>query len=581
MSGWQALVGGHGERASRPILRKSGEAGGVIPTVSQMPFLRSPPFPGVAPAVAAISVAAGPDTSAISDELLADIAKARVGGDYWACRPQDVRVVARAGITIAAQACTGLVMQQIGILPAMAADGGADRQEGVPMGRLLPASCDPWALVAGARSVHALPDDDLAIVAGLLGVAVFGPDLLPISADRLRAAARTRLSAAHYRDCFTGEPIDAARAVDLLADWRRHIDGNRGIAAASGMAFWKREAIQHFLWDGLASPPFLSAARGLARARRQGGALAVWPSRVPPTTAADAAAMGVEMARVEDGFLRSRGLGAALHPPGSVVIDRTGIYYNARAASDLETLLATHDFPAALVDRARALRMRVCATGVTKYGPEAGDMIALPAGRRTVLAVGQVDDDMSVQLGGAGVGGNLDFLARVRRAEPDAWIVYRPHPDVQAGHRKGHLSDAVVLAHADAIDAGAPLMALVQAVDEVHVLSSLTGFEALMRGRPVTVHGMPFYAGWGLTRDLARPVSRRGRKLDVDQLVAGALILYPRYLDPVTRLPCGPEVMVDRMASGSTPPMTWLIRLRALQGKLRRFMTLSVEFLHG
>ena len=102
-----------------------------------------------------------------------------------------------------------------------------------------------------------------------------------------------------------------------------------------------------------------------------------------------------------------------------------------------------------------------------------------------------------------------------------------------------------------------------------------------MRGRSVTVHGMPFYAGWGLTRDLAQPSVRRGRQLTVDQLVAAALILYPRYLDPVTRLPCGPEIMVDRMADGSTPPMTWLIALRALQGKFRRFMTLSAEFLHG
>jgi len=192
-----------------------------------------------------------------------------------------------------------------------------------------------------------------------------------------------------------------------------------------------------------------------------------------------------------------------------------------------------------------------------------------------------VEDDLSVRFGGAGVAGNLDFLTRVRRAEPDAWIVYRPHPDVQAGHRKGHLSDPVVLAHADAIDTGAPLMELVQAVDDVHVLSSLTGFEALMRGCAVTVHGMPFYAGWGLTRDFATAIGRRGRQLTVDQLVAAALILYPRYLDPVTRLPCGPEVMVDRMADGSTPPVTWLIRLRMLQGKLRRFMTLFAEFLHG
>ena len=78
-------------------------------------------------------------------------------------------------------------------------------------------------------------------------------------------------------------------------------------------------------------------------------------------------------------------------------------------------------------------------------------------------------------------------------------------------------------------------------------------------------------------RDAVRPALEKS----ADQLVAAALILYPRYLDPVTRLPCGPEVMVDRLGNGSTPPVNWLIRVRAIQGKLRRFMTLAAEFFHG
>ncbi|MEC3948584.1 capsular polysaccharide export protein, LipB/KpsS family [Sphingobium sp. HWE2-09] len=546
--------------------------------MTPVPFLRSPPFSGIDPATAAVSAPVGASVAAapVADEVLDLLVQARVGGDFWGHRPEGVALVVRAGVPVQGAALSGLMPEQIAILPA----SGEVRTSSVK-GRRLPAYCDPWALVAQARAVHAAPDDDIALVAGLLGVAIIDPEGVPVDPATARAALKVRLAAARYRDCFTGAPVDVAQAIAQLADWRRHLDGNRGIAAASGMAFWKREAMRHFLWDGLRAPPFLSAPRGLRQARRDGGALAIWPSRVPPAIVAEAKAGAVPVTRVEDGFLRSRGLGAALHPPGSVVVDRTGIYYDARSANDLETLLATHDFPPALVARAARLRQRVCAAGVTKYGPEAGRMIALPPGRRTVLAVGQVEDDLSVRLGGAGVAGNLDFLMRVRRAEPDAWIVYRPHPDVQAGHRKGHLPDPVVLAHADAIDTGAPLMALVQAVDDVHVLSSLTGFEALMRGCAVTVHGMPFYAGWGLTRDRATAIARRGRQLSVDQLVAGALILYPRYLDPVTRLPCGPEVMVDRMADGSTPPVTWLIRLRMLQGKLRRFMTLFAEFLHG
>lgn len=539
------------------------------------PFLRSPPFPGIAPSIAAVSrgVVNHDQPSLPSDQLLDRVAQARVGGEFWGARTAGVLLVARAGVPVARELLEGLVPEQIALLPGLP---GAR----LP-GRRLSGPVDPWSLMAEARSVHAAPDDELAIVAGLLGVPVRGPDGAVIPPESLRENARRAIAAATYRDCFSGQSTDAAAVVEQLADWRRHIDGNRGIVAASGMAYWKREAMRHFLWDGRKSLPFLSGARGLRLAARTGGTLAVWPSRVPPALVQEAGGQGVAIANVEDGFLRSKGLGATLTPPGSVVIDRSGIYYDARSPSDLETLLATHDFPPALVDRARRLRVAIRASGVTKYGLEAGRMPDLPPNRRTVLAVGQVEDDLSVQQGGAGVAGNLDLLRRVRRAEPDAHIIYRPHPDVQAGLRRGHLSEAAILEHADVVDAGAPLMALVQAVDEVHILSSLTGFEALLRDRPVTVHGMPFFAGWGLTRDMAPPNARRGRALTIDQLVAGALILYPRYLDPVTRLPCGPEIMVARLGSGSTPPISWLSRLRTLEGKIRRFMTLSAEYLHG
>lgn len=539
-------------------------------------LLRSPPFPGIKAATAAISHPrqAGDAPVAVADAVLEAMAEARVGGAFWGHRPEGIRLVARAGVSVPPEALEGLSAQEIGIV------GGGRPRNGVA-GRELPSPVDLWAAVAGARSVHAAADDELAIIAGLLGVPVYGVDSRPVAAEMLREAARSAVASARYRDCFSGEPVDAQHAVAQLADWRRHLGGNHGIAVACGMAFWKREAIRHFLWDGVRSPPFLSPEKGLRRAVRQGGALAVWPSRVPSAAMDEARRRGVTVAKVEDGFLRSKGLGAALHPPGSVVIDRSGIYYDARFPSDMEKLLATHGFTPALEQRAARLRAMIRASGVTKYGKDMGRMIDLPQGRRTILAVGQVEDDLSVEYGGAGVTGNLDLLQRVRAAEPDAFIVYRPHPDVQAGLRKGHLSDAVVLAEADAIDTGSPLMELVQAVDEVHVLSSLTGFEALMRDRPVTVHGMPFYAGWGLTRDLAAPNGRRGRQLTLDQLVAGALILYPRYLDPVTRLPCGPEIMVERLASGAPSRASWLIRLRTLQGKLQRFMTLSAEYFHG
>ena len=100
---------------------------------------------------------------------------------------------------------------------------------------------------------------------------------------------------------------------------------------------------------------------------------------------------------------------------------------------------------------------------------------------------------------------------------------------------------------------GVPIAPLYARVDEVHCLSSLSGFEALLRGRRVVTHGRPFYAGWGLTED-RDPPPRRGRRLPLDALVAAALILYPRYRDPVTGLPCPPEVLLERLAATPALP---------------------------
>lgn len=285
-----------------------------------------------------------------------------------------------------------------------------------------------------------------------------------------------------------------------------------------------------------------------------------------------AEAMRVPLVRIEDGFVRSVGLGSDMVPPSSITVDRLGIHYDPTRASDLEALLAHADIGPALLTRAAQLRVSILAGGISKYG--GGGTHVFPARepeRRLVLVPGQVEDDMSVRLGGGGLTSNLELLHRTRALEPDAEIWFRPHPDVDAGHRKGAVPDGDALVPADRVVRGGGMADLLDLVDAVHVLTSLTGFEALLRGRDVTCHGMPFYAGWGLTRDLLPVSDRRGRMLTLDQLVAGVLILYPRYLDPVTGLPCEPETLIDRMVAGdAVNRLGWVTRLRRVQGRLMK-----------
>jgi capsular polysaccharide export protein len=446
---------------------------------------------------------------------------------------------------------------------------------------------DPWAAIERAALVYTAGGEIgfLALLAGrpvrCFGAAFYAGwgitrDAAAVperpfqrSLDEIFAGAC--LIATRCRDPYRDRPAGFEEIVAILADWRRVERANREVAVCVGMSFWKRRRVADFLRSSAGVPVFRRGVRGaLAAANARGGAIAAWTSRLPAGLAEAAAAHGLPLIRVEDGFVRSVGLGSDFMPAASLVFDRSGAYFDPSRKSDLESLLLATEFDPRLVERARRLTAQLVARGITKYNlGEAPLSIGWPPERRRILVPGQVEDDLSVRLGGGEVRGNLDLLGRVRAGNPDAFIVYKPHPDVEAGHRKGTVPDAEARRFADLVVRGVSTAALLADIDELHTLTSLAGFEALLRGRRVVVYGRPFYAGWGLTTDLAGP--DRGRRLALEELVAGALILYPRYLDPVTRLPCGPELVIERLAD----PELWrpgpLVLARRLQGAVVRW----------
>jgi capsular polysaccharide export protein len=215
--------------------------------------------------------------------------------------------------------------------------------------------------------------------------------------------------------------------------------------------------------------------------------------------------------------------------------------------------------------------------GIAKY-EQGGAPVERRAGECVhILVPGQVEDDRAVQTGGCGLTSNLELLKRVRAAAPDAYILYKPHPDVLAGHRRGAIPDKTALTFADEIVAELPINSLISMADEVHVNTSLAGFEALLRQKKVTTHGVPFYAGWGLTTDLGPVPPRRSAKRSLDELVAATLLVYPRYLDPISGLPCPAEVVAARLAANDTSDPGLLVGVRRLQGKVMRRLRSLVQ----
>jgi capsular polysaccharide export protein len=272
-----------------------------------------------------------------------------------------------------------------------------------------------------------------------------------------------------------------------------------------------------------------------------GATLLLWGSAAAP----HGAPSDVRIVHMEDGFLRSVGLGADLTRPLSWVLDDEGIYYDARTPSALERLLQESSFEPQELARAAALRRRIVESGVTKYNLVRHAWTRPAGARHVVLVPGQVETDASIAFGTVDIRTNLALLQAVRAARPDAWVVYKPHPDVVAGLRGAGVGEDQARSFCDEVLSEVSMHDLLQEVDEVHVLTSLAGFEALLRGKSVSCWGHPFYAGWGLTQD-SHPHPRRTRKLALDELVAGALLRYPVYVG-ADGLRCTAEEALDAL----------------------------------
>ncbi|SOB60069.1 Capsule polysaccharide modification protein LipA [Pseudodesulfovibrio profundus] len=374
---------------------------------------------------------------------------------------------------------------------------------------------------------------------------------------------------ARYIDPYFGECCDVMRAIDILGDQKRHEERNHGDLVCAGFSWWRKGFAKHFFKSTSGNVLFRRGGDGAARlAEKVGGKVVFWSAKTPAGTIESCQERSVPAVGVEDGFLRSSGLGSDFFWPYSICMDSQGAYYDPSEPSDLETILRETDFDERILVRARALVERIVGSGVTKYNV-GGDKPLAPFesnGKRVVLVVGQVEDDKSVQLGGQGIHSDRELLAAVRKNRPEAYIVYKPHPDVTSGNRSGGAFSEQDSGLYDHMESSVSLSALFSVIDELHTLTSLSGFEALLRGVPVVTYGGPFYAGWGLTKDRLA-FSRRNRQLDIFKLVAGVLIMYPSYYDWQTELFCGPEVVLDRLAR----------RLEPKQGAFRRRVCKAVD----
>ena len=287
----------------------------------------------------------------------------------------------------------------------------------------------------------------------------------------------------------------------------------------------------------------------------------IWGFKSPKFLQRFVQAHQIPLLYVEDGFIRSVNLGATKTPPFSLSIDRRTPYFNAREASDLEVLLSTYDFASnpALLQRAENMMQLLLDTGISKYNQSIAVDINAVYGRKDrkrILVIGQVEDDASIEYGCEVRYSNNDLVMMARLENPDAQIIYKPHPDVLHGKRPMQSNPDDVRHICQVLDQDIPLAQSFETIDHVYTITSQAGFEALQRGLSVTTLGCPFYSGWGLTDD-RQPNARRTRQLSITEVFAGAYLLYMRYFDPIYKVAITGEEAVMQ-----------LVKLRELECQL-------------
>ncbi|HEH5507231.1 TPA: capsular polysaccharide biosynthesis protein, partial [Campylobacter jejuni] len=361
-----------------------------------------------------------------------------------------------------------------------------------------------------------------------------------------------------YFNPYLNQKSNIFDTIQTLAKYKDIEKVNSNKLFMLGFTLWKRHFIKPFFKAKDNEIIFLNSIKSLVRYKlKEDDKFFIWGKKYDENTLKNLLLVKAKeqnltnftpkVSLVEDGFIRSISLGSDLTRPFSLIVDDKGLYIDPNKPSKLEELLQNEIFDENMLNRAKNIIKILLENRFSKYNGLKHENLKINAktGQKIILIPAQVEDDASMILGGFGLS-TLDLLKEVRSKNQDAYIIFKPHPDVLSGNRVGLKDETLILEFCDEIVKDCSIDSAIKIADEIHTITSTSGFDALLRAKKVFTYGMPFYAGWGLTKDKYR-CERRTRKLSLEELVAGALIAYPRYINPKTKTLCEIEVCLDIM----------------------------------
>lgn len=230
----------------------------------------------------------------------------------------------------------------------------------------------------------------------------------------------------------------------------------------------------------------------------------IWGYKAPDFFIEYIRAQNLDVFFLEDGFIRSTPDDESGAPPLSIVMDSQAPYFDTTRPNDLTDLIANFDFTQDGYDEALAQEVLdyYVSHRVSKYNHQPYvDVVPIYGikNKNRILVLGQVSHDDSLKYGG-GIGINLlDVVNKAIEENPNAQIIVKPHPmtldDFSMINALTKLDCLILTQSIHLVDA-------FETIDHVYTITSLGGFEALLRGKKVTVLGRPFYHDWTETSEL-------------------------------------------------------------------------------
>lgn len=328
-----------------------------------------------------------------------------------------------------------------------------------------------------------------------------------------------------YSNPYTMEKCQIEDTLQLLLNQKQHYKKYAGQWHAKNITLWKRKFLQDFL----------GKSATISYSTKQDRTLS-WAAR---STDADLL--------IEDGFIRSNGLGGKLIAPLSLNLDFLAPYYDCSKQSELEKMISeSKGLNEKQTLRAQNVIKKIKEKGISKYNIDTEtidkvDILKKANGRKIALVIGQVESDVSIKHGSPKIKTNYALVEKVSEKMHDCFIIYKPHPEEDQNIR--YCGEAPNENHYDLKLTNCSLREVMDISDSVHVMTSLSGMEALIMDKEVHAYGLPFYAGWDLTKDEVS-TERRNKKVSLEELFYYSYIEYPTYISPQHNEVCNIETVI-------------------------------------